>query len=127
MDGVRQPQYQQPVQAPMYQQPAFQPPANEQYMQPPYAPQPPRGPASFENMVDESFMTNIGAIMDNIDKEADKKAQEMIKQRMYEQKQFDILAAQQAQNMNNIDVNATLAAHADDFEVASEEDLRTNV
>ena len=116
----RQPQYAPPTQPPpqAYQQPLWG--YNESYQQPQ------RQPANYEEAMTDSFMNNLCAVMENCDREFDKKAEADMKQRLFEQKQYDMLAAQN-RAMPPIDINETLAAHANDFEVTSEEDLRTNV
>lgn len=115
----RQPQYAPPTPPPQqaYQQPWGY---NESYQQPQ------RQPASYEEVIADSFMNNLGAVMENCDREFDKKAEADMKQRLFEQKQYDMIAAQN-RAMPPIDINETLAAHANDFEVTSEEDLRSNV
>jgi hypothetical protein len=115
----RQPQYAPPTPPPpqAYQQPWGY---NESYQQPQ------RQPANYEEVIADSFMNNLGAVMENCDREFDKKAEADMKQRLFEQKQYDMIAAQN-RAMPPIDINETLAAHANDFEVTSEEDLRTNV
>ena len=116
----RQPQYAPPTPHPpqSYQQPPWG--YNESYQQPQ------RQPANYEEAMADSFMNNLGAVMENCDIEFDKKAEADMKQRLFEQKQYDMIAAQN-RAMPPIDINETLAAHANDFEVTSEEDLRTNV
>lgn len=115
----RQPQYAPPTPPPpqAYQQPWGY---NESYQQPQ------RQPANYEEVMADSFMNNLGAVMENCDREFDKKAEADMKQRLFEQKQYDMIAAQN-RAMSPIDINETLAAHANDFEVTSEEDLRSNV
>lgn len=112
-------------------QPQYAPPPPQGYQQPPWGynesyQQPQRQPANFEEAMADSFMNNLGAVMENCDREFDKKAEADMKQRLFEQKQYDMIAAQN-RAMPPIDINETLAAHANDFEVTSEEDLRTNV
>jgi hypothetical protein len=116
----RQPQYAPPAPPPPQ---GYQPPPwgyNESYQQPQ------RQPANYEEAIADSFMNNLGAVMENCDREFDKKAEADMKQRLFEQKQYDMIAAQN-RAMPPIDINEALAAHANDFEVTSEEDLRTNV
>lgn len=93
---------------------------NESYQQPQ------RQPANYEEAMADSFMNNLGAVMENCDREFDKKAEADMKQRLFEQKQYDMIAAQN-RAMPPINIDEALAAHANDFEVTSEEDLRTNV
>lgn len=112
-------------------QPQYAPPPPQCYQQPPLGynesyQQPQRQPANYEEAIADSFMNNLGAVMENCDREFDKKAEADMKQRLFEQKQYDMIAAQN-RAMPPIDINETLAAHANDFEVTSEEDLRTNV
>lgn len=116
----RQPQYAPPPPTPpqAYQQPHWG--YNESYQQPQ------RQPANYEEAMADSFMNNLGAVMENCDREFDKKAEADMKQRLFEQKQYDMLAAQN-RAMPPIDIDETLASHANDFVVTSEEDLRSNV
>ena len=116
----RQPQYAPPPPPPPH---GYQPQPwgyNESYQQPQ------RQPANYEEAMADSFMNNLGAVMENCDREFAKKADADMKQRLFEQKQYDMIAAQN-RAMPPIDINEALAAHANDFEVTSEEDLRTNV
>ena len=116
----RQPQYAPPPPPPpqTYQQPPFG--YNESYQQPQ------RQPANYEEAMADSFMNNLGAVMENCDREFDKKAEADMKQRLFEQKQYDMIAAQN-RAMPPIDIDETLATYANDFVVTSEEDLRSNV
>lgn len=116
----RQPQYAPPPPPPpqTYQQPPFG--YNESYQQPQ------RQPANYEEAMADVFMNNLGAVMENCDREFDKKAEADMKQRLFEQKQYDMLAAQN-RAMPPIDIDETLASHSNDFVVTSEEDLRSNV
>ena len=119
-----------PQRQPQYAPPA--PPPPQGYQPPPwgynesYQPQPQRQPANYEEAMADSFMNNLGAVMENCDREFDKKAEADMKQRLFEQKQYDMIAAQN-RAMPPINIDEALAAHANDFEVTSEEDLRTNV
>ena len=115
----RQPQYAPPPPPPpqTYQQPWGY---NESYQQPQ------RQPANYEEVIADSFMNNLGAVMENCDREFDKKAEADMKQRLFEQKQYDMIAAQN-RAMPPIDIDETLATYANDFVVTSEEDLRSNV
>ena len=88
--------------------------------------QPQRQPANYEEVIADSFMNNLGAVMENCDREFDKKAEAEMKQRLFEQKQYDMIAAQN-RAMPPIDIDEALATHANDFVVTSEEDLRSNV
>lgn len=112
----RQPQDAQPQQS--YQQQPFG--YNESYQQHQ------RQPANYEEAMADSFMNNLGAVMENCDREFDKKAEAEMKQRLFEQKQYDMIAAQN-RAMPPSDIEETLATHANDFVVTSEEDLRSNV
>lgn len=112
----RQPQDAQPQ--PSYQQQPFG--YNESYQQQQ------RQPANYEEAMADSFMNNLGAVMENCDREFDKKAEADMKQRLFEQKQYDMIAAQN-RAMPPIDIDETLATHINDFVVTSEEDLRANV
>ena len=116
----RQPQYAPP-----------QPPPPQSYQQPPFGynesyQQPQRQPANYEEAMADSFMNNLGAVMENCDREFNKKAEADMKQRLFEQKQYDMIAAQN-RAMPPIDIDETLATYANDFVVTSEEDLRSNV
>ena len=116
----RQPQYAPPPPPPpqSYQQPPWS--YNESYQQPQ------RQPANYEEAMADIFMNNLGTVMENCDREFDKKAEADMKQRLFEQKQYDMLAAQN-RAMPPIDIDETLAFHSNDFVVTSEEDLRSNV
>ena len=118
----RQPQYAPPppTQSPpqSYQQQPLG--YNESYQQPQ------RQPANYEEAMADSFMNNLGAVMENCDREFDKKAEADMKQRLFEQKQYDMIAAQN-RAMPPIDIDETLATYSNDFVVTSEEDLRSNV
>ena len=82
--------------------------------------------ANYEVAMVDSFMNNLDAVMENCDKEFDKKAETDMKQRLFEQKQYEMIAANDKAN-SNIDMNTMLADHDNDFEVTSEEDLHSNV
>lgn len=116
----RQPQYAPPPPPPpqSYQQQPWS--YNESYQQPQ------RQPANYEEAMADIFMNNLGTVMENCDREFDKKAEADMKQRLFEQKQYDMLAAQN-RAMPPIDIDETLAFHSNDFVVTSEEDLRSNV
>lgn len=112
-------------------QPQYAPPPPQTYQQPPFGynesyQQPQRQPANYEEAMADSFMNNLGAVMENCDREFDKKAEADMKQRLFEQKQYDMIAAQN-RSMPPIDIDETLATYANDFVVTSEEDLRSNV
>lgn len=108
-----------------------QPPPQQSYQQQPFGynesyQQHQRQPANYEEAMTDSFMNNLGAVMENCDREFDKKAEADMKQRLFEQKQYDMIAAQN-RAMPPIDIDETLATHVNDFVVTSEEDLRANV
>src|SRR5574344_101739 len=108
-----------------------QPPPQQSYQQQPFGynesyQQQQRQPANYEEAMADSFMNNLGAVMENCDREFDKKAEADMKQRLFEQKQYDMIAAQN-RAMPPIDIDETLATHINDFIVTSEEDLRSNV
>lgn len=108
-----------------------QPPPQQSYQQQPFGynesyQQHQRQPANYEEAMADSFMNNLGAVMENCDREFDKKAEADMKQRLFEQKQYDMIAAQN-RAMPPIDIDETLATHINDFVVTSEEDLRSNV
>lgn len=108
-----------------------QPPPQQSYQLQPFGynesyQQHQRQPANYEEAIADSFMNNLGAVMENCDREFDKKAEAEMKQRLFEQKQYDMIAAQN-RAMPPIDIDETLATHANDFVVTSEEDLRSNV
>lgn len=81
--------------------------------------------SSYEECLTNSFMNNLDEVMANCDKEFDKKAEIDMKQRLFEQKQYDILAAQNKVNTTN-NAEETLINHINDYAVVSEEDLRAN-
>ena len=122
INGVQNPapvqqQYAQP--APWSQNESYGPPV----LQP--APQP-QQPMSRDEMMFGSFVNNLDAILAECDKDADKRAEEQIKQRLYEQKQADMLIAQ---NVDAARQNAQvdLSQHENDFVIESEQDLREYV
>lgn len=130
INGVQAPQpMQQPVYQPQYQPQQF---ANESFGQQPVmvpqAPQPAQ-PQQFmtrDEMMTDAFMNNLDTILAECDKDADKRAEEQMKQRLYEQKQADMLIAQ---NVDAARQNAQidLSQHENDFVIESEEDLRDYV
>lgn len=114
------PQYQQQYQQPQYPP---QPVYNEAYQQPQQAPQ---QYMSRDEMLTDSFMNNLDAILAECDKDADKRAEEQMKKRLYEQKQTDLMISQNvdaARQTAQID----LSKHENDYEIESEEDLRDYV
>lgn len=82
--------------------------------------------ANYEEAMVNSFMDNLDAVMVNCDKEFDKKAEADMKQRLFEQKQYEMISANDKAN-SNVDMNTILTDHDNDFEVTAEEDLRSNV
>ena len=126
INGVAQPMPQQPV---PQQMPIQYPQVNEnayggytprqQMMQP-------QQPMTREEALTDSFMNNLDAILSECDKDADKRAEEQMKQRLYEQKQADMMIAQNVDTARQ-NANIDLAAHENDFTLESEEDLREYV
>lgn len=78
---------------------------------------------SFDEALTDNFMNNFDAIMAECDKDADARAQEQIKQRMYEQQQADLLIAQNVEAAKQ-KAEIDLSKHENDFVETSEEDLR---
>lgn len=123
INGVQQPQMPQ-----QYAQPAWQ--QNENFApagyQQPVAPQQPQQPMSRDEMMFGGFVNNLDAILAECDKDVDKRAEEQMKQRLYEQKQADMMIAQ---NVDAARQNAQidLSQHENDFVVESEQDLRSYV
>lgn len=95
-----------------------------------YTPRPqmmsPQQPMTQEEALTDSFMNNLDAILSECDKDADKRAEEQMKQRLYEQKQADMMIAQNVDTARQ-NANIDLAAHENDFTLESEEDLREYV
>lgn len=87
---------------------------------------PPQQPMTQEEALTDSFMNNLDAILSECDKDADKRAEEQMKQRLYEQKQADMMIAQNVDTARQ-NANIDLAAHENDFMLESEEDLREYV
>ena len=129
IDGVQVPQ--QPVYQPQYQPQQF---ANESFGQQPVMvpqtpvqqPQQPQRFMTRDEMMTDTFVNNLDTILAECDKDADKRAEEQMKQRLYEQKQADMLIAQ---NVDAARQNAQidLSQHENDFVIESEEDLRDYV
>lgn len=121
----------QPVPQPMPQQQMpmqYNPPVNEGYYGG-YSPAPqmqPQQPMTQEEAVNNAFMNNLDAILGECDKDAEKRAEEQMKQRMYEQKQADMMIAQNVDTARQ-NANIDLAAHENDFTLESEQDLRSYV
>lgn len=121
----------QPVPQPMPQQqmPIQYPQVNENvyggYTQRPQM-MPPQQPMTREEAMTDAFMNNLDTILSECDKDADKRAEEQMKQRLYEQKQADMMIAQNVDSARQ-NANIDLAAHENDFMLESEEDLREYV
>lgn len=126
INGVAQPMPQQPV---PQQMPIQYPQVNENVYGG-YTPRPqmmpPQQPMTREEALTDSFMNNLDAILSECDKDADKRAEEQMKQRLYEQKQADMMIAQNVDSARQ-NANIDLAAHENDFTLVSEEDLREYV
>ena len=126
INGVAQPMPQQPM---PQQMPVQYPQVNENVYGG-YTPRPqmmpPQQPMSQEEALTDSFMNNLDAILSECDKDADKRAEEQMKQRLYEQKQADMMIAQNVDTARQ-NANIDLAAHENDFTLESEEDLREYV
>ena len=126
INGVAQPMPQQPV---PQQMPIQYPQVNENVYGG-YTPRPqmmpPQQPMTREEALTDSFMNNLDAILSECDKDADKRAEEQMKQRLYEQKQADMMIAQNVDTARQ-NANIDLAAHENDFTLESEEDLREYV
>lgn len=126
INGVAQPMPQQPM---PQQMPVQYPQVNENVYGG-YAPRPQmmplQQPMTREEALTDSFMNNLDAILSECDKDADKRAEEQMKQRLYEQKQADMMIAQNVDTARQ-NANIDLAAHENDFTLESEEDLREYV
>lgn len=126
INGVAQPMPQQS----MPQQMPIQYPQVSENVYGGYAPRPqmlpPQQPMTQEEALTDSFMNNLDAILSECDKDADKRAEEQMKQRLYEQKQADMMIAQNVDTARQ-NANIDLAAHENDFMLESEEDLREYV
>ena len=126
INGVAQPMPQQP----MPQQMPIQYPQVNENVYGGYAPRPqmmpPQQPMTQEEALTDSFMNNLDTILSECDKDADKRAEEQMKQRLYEQKQADMMIAQNVDSARQ-NANIDLAAHENDFTLESEEDLREYV
>ena len=123
INGVAQPMPQQLV---PQQMPIQYPQVNENVYGG-YTPRPqmmpPQQSMSQEEALTDSFMNNLDAILSECDKDADKRAEEQMKQRLYEQKQADMMIAQNVATARQ-SAHIDLAAHENDFTLESEEDLR---
>ena len=126
INGVAQPMSQQS----MPQQMPIQYPQVNENVYGGYAPRqqmmPPQQPMTREEAMTDAFMNNLDAILSECDKDADKRAEEQMKQRLYEQKQADMMIAQNVDSARQ-NANIDLAAHENDFTLVSEEDLREYV
>lgn len=126
INGVAQPMPQQPM---PQQMPVQYPQVNENVYGG-YAPRPqmmqPQQPMTREEAMTDAFMNNLDTILSECDKDADKRAEEQMKQRLYEQKQADMMIAQNVDTARQ-NANIDLAAHENDFMLESEEDLREYV
>lgn len=126
INGVAQPMQQQS----MPQQMPIQYPQVNENVYGGYAPRPQmmpsRQPMTQEEAMTDAFMNNLDAILSECDKDADKRAEEQMKQRLYEQKQADMMIAQNVDSARQ-NANIDLAAHENDFTLVSEEDLREYV
>ena len=126
INGVVQPMPQQPM---PQQMPVQYPQVNENVYGG-YTPRPQmmplQQPMTREEALTDSFMNNLDAILSECDKDADKRAEEQMKQRLYEQKQADMMIAQNVDTARQ-NANIDLAAHENDFTLESEEDLREYV
>lgn len=126
INGVAQPMPQQLV---PQQMPIQYPQVNENVYGG-YTPRPqmmpPQQSMTQEEALTDSFMNNLDTILSECDKDADKRAEEQMKQRLYEQKQADMMIAQNVDTARQ-NANIDLAAHENDFTLESEEDLREYV
>lgn len=126
INGVAQPM---PQQSMPQQMPVQYPQVNENVYGG-YTPRPQmmplQQPMTREEALTDSFMNNLDAILSECDKDADKRAEEQMKQRLYEQKQADMMIAQNVDAARQ-NANIDLAAHENDFTLESEEDLREYV
>ena len=127
INGVAQPM---PQQSMTQQQMPIQYPQVNENVYGGYAPRPqmmpPQQPMTREEAMTDAFMNNLDAILSECDKDADKRAEEQMKQRLYEQKQADMMIAQNVDSARQ-NANIDLAAHENDFTLVSEEDLREYV
>ena len=122
INGVAQPmpQQQMPIQYPQVNENVYGGYTSRQQMMPL------QQPMTQEEALTNSFMNNLDAILSECDKDADKRAEEQMKQRLYEQKQADMMIAQNVDTARQ-NANIDLAAHENDFTLVSEEDLREYV
>lgn len=122
INGVAQPmpQQQMPIQYPQVNENVYGGYTSRQQMMPL------QQPMTQEEALTNSFMNNLDTILSECDKDADKRAEEQMKQRLYEQKQADMMIAQNVDTARQ-NANIDLAAHENDFTLESEEDLREYV
>ena len=73
-----------------------------------------RSGMSFDEALTNDFMNNFDAIMAECDRDADARAQEQIKQRMYEQQQADLIIAQNVEAAKQ-KAEIDLSKHENDF------------
>lgn len=130
INGVAQPvpQSMPQQQMPMQYNTPVAPSVNEGYYGG-YRPAPqiqPQQPMTQEEALNDAFMNNLDAILGECDKDAEKRAEEQMKQRLYEQKQADMMIAQNVDAARQ-NANIDLAAHENDFMLESEQDLRSYV
>lgn len=78
---------------------------------------------TFDEALTNNFMNNIDMIMAECDKDANARAQEQIRQRMYEQQQTDLLIAQNVETAEQT-AEIDLSKHENDFVELSEENSR---
>jgi len=78
---------------------------------------------TFDEALTNNFMNNFDMIMAECDKDADTRAQEQIRQRMYEQQQTDLLIAQNVETAKQ-KTEIDLSKHENDFVELSEENSR---
>lgn len=69
---------------------------------------------TFDEALTDSFMNNFDAIMTECDRDADARAQEQIKQRLYEQQQADLIVAQNVETAKK-EAEIDLSKHENDF------------
>ena len=78
---------------------------------------------TFDEALTNNFMNNLDMIMAECDKDANARAQEQIRQRMYEQQQTDLLIAQNVETAEQ-KAEIDLSKHENDFVELSEENSR---
>lgn len=75
---------------------------------------------SFDEALTNNFMNNLDTIMSECDRDANTRAQEQIKQRLYEQQQADLIVAQNVETAKK-EAEIDLSKHENDFVEMSEE------